>query len=85
MASAEEIAALLSFRFKELPIDETVDTAIIAKRLDGHPLSDVTFVLREAGRLAVTKKLAFINADCIDGALDALPKEKQKNKIGFSL
>ena len=85
MATAEEIAALLSFRFKELPIDETVDITIIAKRLDGHPLSDVTFVLREAGRLAVTKKLAFINADCIDGALDALPKEKQKNIIGFSL
>lgn len=85
MATAEEIAALLSFRFKELPIDETVDTTIIAKRLDGHPLSDVTFVLREAGRLAVTKKLAFINADCIDSALDALPKEKRKNQIGFSL
>lgn len=41
MASAEEIAALLKARFSELPVDETVDADIIAKSLDGHPMSDV--------------------------------------------
>ena len=85
MATTEEIAALLSFRFKALPIDETVDAATIAKQLNGHPLSDVAFILREAGRIAVAKRLSFINSDCIDSALSAIPKEKAKNKIGFSV
>lgn len=85
MATAEEIAALLSSRFKELPVDETVDVTVIAKYLDGHPLSDVAFILREAGRLAVTRKLPYINAECMDAALSAMPKEKTKNKIGFSV
>lgn len=85
MATSEEISALLSFRFKELPIDETVDAEAIAKQLSGRPLSDVAFLLREAGRIAVAKRLSFINSDCITSALNALPKEKAKNKIGFSV
>ena len=84
MASAEEIAALLKNRFTELPIDETVNADEIAKSLDGHPMSDVTFVLREAGRFAVKRNLDYINGECFDDAVNLLPKKKERNKIGFA-
>lgn len=84
MASAEEIAALLKNRFTELPVDETVNADEIAKSLDGHPMSDVTFVLREAGRFAVKRNLDYINGECFDDAVNLLPKKKERNKIGFA-
>lgn len=84
MASAEEIAALLKARFSELPIDNTVDVEKIAKALDGHPMSDITFVLREAGRFAVKRNLVCISGECFDDAVDLLPKKKEQNKIGFA-
>ena len=59
MANSEEIETLLDFRFKALPVDNTVQTKRIADALDGHPMSDVTFVLREAGRFAVKRNLEY--------------------------
>ncbi|MGM9553503.1 MAG: AAA family ATPase [Faecousia sp.] len=85
MASRDDIAALLAVRFKELPIAEDVDAAGIAAKLEGHPLSDVTFVLREAGRIAVKEGCGAITASCFENALRALPKKEEKRKIGFDL
>lgn len=84
MASADEIAALLKERFSELPVDETVDVDKIAKSLDGHPMSDVAFVLREAGRFAVKSNLDYISSECLDEAVNLLPKKKEHNRIGFA-
>jgi SpoVK/Ycf46/Vps4 family AAA+-type ATPase len=83
MANSEEIEALLDARFKELPVDDTVESKKIASALDGHPMSDVTFILREAGRFAVKKGLDNISQECFDDALKLLPKKKEKAKIGF--
>ena len=83
MASAKEIETLLISKFKEIPVDETVDATGIAADLDGHPLSDVAFVLREAGRMAVKQGKAAIDQDCFIAALDLLPKKKKQSKIGF--
>ena len=84
MANAEEIEALLKKRFSDLPIDSDVESKRIAKKLDGHPLSDVTFVLREAGRFAVKNDLELINKECFDQALNLLPNKKDdKPRIGF--
>ena len=85
MASTEEIESLLLKRFEELPIDPSVDARRIAKKLDGRPLSDVSFILREAGRFAVKKDQSVIDNECIDSALEMLPDKKEKNKprIGF--
>ena len=83
MANAEEIEALLNYRFKELPIDETVNAHKIAVALDGHPMSDVSFVLREAGRFAVKRDLDQMTNACFDDALNMLPKQKTRRKIGF--
>jgi len=84
MANAEEIKALLTMRFKELPVDETANPEVVSKALDGHPMSDVSFVLREAGRFAVKKNLSFISQECLDAAIDLLPEKKEKHRIGFA-
>lgn len=83
MASAEEISALLKEKFKELPVDESVDIAKIANDLAGHPMSDIAFVLKEAGRFAVKRKLDVINAECFADAMNLFPKKKEKVKMGF--
>lgn len=84
MATEEEIKALLVAKFAELPVDNGVSPETIAKLLDGHPMSDITFVLKEAGRLAVKKNLEKINAECFEQAAKFLPKKKERAKIGFS-
>lgn len=84
MASTEEIAALFRKKLSELPVIETIDVEKIAKSLDGHPMSDVTFVLREAGRFAVKRNLDNITEKCFDDAVNLLPKKKERNKIGFT-
>ena len=83
MATAEEIEALLISRFAELPVDEGVNPSAIAKALDGHPMSDISFILREAGRFAVKNNLNAISSECFDSALRLLPKQKESRKIGF--
>ena len=83
MASAEEIEQLLRHRFEELPVNDTVDAHKIAAALNEHPLSDVTFVLREAGRFAVKRNLDQISDACFEDALKMLPRHKEQKRIGF--
>lgn len=83
MANKEEILALLKVRFRELPIADDVVVENIAEKLDSHPMSDITFVLREAGRMAVKNHIEYINQMCFDKALDMLPKKEEKRRIGF--
>lgn len=83
MASAEEIKTMLADKTKELPLSGDVDLASVADSLSMHPLSDVSFVVREAGKNAVKYQLAAIDKSCFDNALNMLPKKKEKNKIGF--
>ena len=84
MASKEEILELLKVKLRELPIADDVVIESIAEKLDSHPMSDVTFVLREAGRMAVKSRIEYINQICFDKALDMLPKKEEKRKIGFN-
>ena len=82
MPSAEEVESLLVAKFANLPTEE-IDIKAIAKKLAGHPFSDVTFVLKEAGRWAIKSNKEKIDMDCMRAAMDQLPKKKEKNKIGF--
>lgn len=83
MANKEEIAALLNAKFKELPVADDIAVDDIAQQLESHPMSDVTFVLREAGRIAVKTGIEFIDKECFEKALGMLPKKEEKRKIGF--
>ena len=84
MANKEEIAALLNAKFKELPVADDVVVDEIAQQLDSHPMSDVTFVFREAGRIAVKTGMEFMDKMCFEKALGMLPKKEEKQKIGFN-
>lgn len=84
MACKEEILELLKVKLRELPIADDVVIESIAEKLDSHPMSDVTFVLREAGRMAVKSHIEYINQMCFDKALDMLPRKEEKRKIGFN-
>lgn len=82
-ASAKEIQALLEHSVKKLPIHENVDLCHIAKKLEKHPLSDVAFLLREAGKIAVKSHKQFMDAQCFEEAFNMLPKDKDNKTIGF--
>ena len=84
MASKEEIAAYLNAKFEELPVAEDASIDYIAESLGGHPFSDVTYILREAGKLAVKSGKEFIDKECFDKALSTLPQKEEKRKIGFA-
>lgn len=84
-ASKDEISGLLEKRFQTLPVDSDVQIDPIARALAGRPLSDVTFVLKEAGRLAVRQNRETINRACFQEALRMLPgkKDDRQRHIGF--
>lgn len=84
MASKEEIAAYLTSKFEELPVAEDASIEYISESLDSHPFSDVTYILREAGKLAVKSGKEFIDKECFDKALSTLPQKEEKRKIGFA-
>lgn len=82
MPTAEEVESLLNAKIAELPTEE-IDIKAMAKKLAGHPFSDVTFVLKEAGRRAIKSNKERIDMECILAAMDQLPKKEEKRKIGF--
>lgn len=85
MASAHEIESLLLTRFKTLPISSDVSASEVAKQLEGRPLSDVSYILKEAGRFAVKARKESIDQACMEAALSTLPKTTKaaSRKIGF--
>ena len=85
MASAQEIESLLLVRLKTLPVANDVQVPDIAKHLEGRPLSDVAYVLKEAGRFAVKAGKETIDRVCMESALNTLPKATKATgrKIGF--
>lgn len=85
-ADRKDIRALLENRKKEIPIDDRADLDRLAGELAGKPMSDVVFVLREAGRYAVRHRQDTITDEAFRSALAQLPEaKKKKNKIGFSV
>lgn len=83
MPSAEEVESLLRHKLSTLPADDSVDIPKLSASLANHPMSDVTFVLREAGRSAVKSRKDQMDMECFENALKMLPKQKEKNRIGF--
>lgn len=74
----------LKAKFAELPVEKDVDVQEISKQLSEHPMSDVAFVIREAGRFAVKNNLELMDKNCFAEALNLLPKKKERNPIGFN-
>jgi len=85
-ASEDEIQALLRAQVLKIPIGEDFNFAIVSKALCGRPLSDVSFVMREAGRLAARARSSRVLMEHINSALSAtlaLSASQQQSRIGF--
>ncbi|MCY4052799.1 MAG: ATP-binding protein [Hyphomicrobiales bacterium] len=88
-ASEKEISALLVKLLEALPTSSNVDVGPLALGLSGRPLSDVSFVVREAGRLSAKAGDKEIDQDKLLSALKLVPAREQegnerRRKIGFS-
>lgn len=83
-AGTAEVKALLSTLFAALPNDID-DLDAIAGRLAGRPLSDVSFVVREAGRIAARARRDRIGNGDVSAALALVPSRDpdKARRIGF--
>lgn len=84
MPSKEEVDSLLHYLFESLPVCDNIEYDSIASKLQGHAMSNVTFVVKEAGRLAVKGNEDTISNELINQAIEELPRKKESmRKIGF--
>lgn len=86
MASAEEVYALLSKLLLEKPHADDLDLQGAANRLAGRPLSDVSYLVREAARLTAKAGKSKIDQASIDVAMAGVfnrENEKPKPRMGF--
>jgi len=82
-AGKEEIVVLLEALLSKIP-HEPIDVTNIAAILNGHPLSDASFVIREASRLTARENKASIDQVSIDlAATKVCRKENKTKRIGF--
>lgn len=85
-ATEDEVRALLDKLVASMPTDGSVNTANLAKKLAGRPLSDVAFVVREGARLAARSGAEQIKQDFLTAALESTPSrtgEGSSRRIGF--
>ncbi|MGB0833416.1 MAG: AAA family ATPase [Psychrobium sp.] len=84
-ASKEEIHSLLKFLLSDKPTCSGLDIEPYVKLLVGRPLSDVSFLIKEAARLAAKNGKDSIDGASIDEAYSNLPKQSNsnENRIGF--
>lgn len=86
-ASEVEVKSLLDKLLSSLPIEDDVDSDFLAKKLSGRPLSDVTFVVREAARLAAKSGKSKLDQESLKCALDQAPAREREGgvhrRIGF--
>jgi len=67
--SQVEVKLLLKHLLKDLPVSDEIDIHQISVILAGHAFSDITFVLKEAGRLAVKQGKEMIDEECLKTAI----------------
>jgi ATP-dependent 26S proteasome regulatory subunit len=87
MASEEEVRRLLEKLIAELPHEDTVEVSSLARQLAGRPLSDVSFVIRESGRLAARAGKTVVDQVSLQEALEGAPARENDStpprRIGF--
>lgn len=86
-ASETEVLALLTHLLSTLPMEPDVEAGPLANALAGRPLSDVSFVVREAARLAARSGKARLDQASLTAALRSSPARQPENghagRIGF--
>lgn len=84
LPSVEEITALLINITKNIVLASNVNLSELADKLKGKTLADVAFVVKEAGLISGKNGENEITLNAINSAIDALPKEQTRRKIGFN-
>lgn len=85
--SRSELVALLESLMENVPVQRGLNLQRIASRLLDHPISDVVYVAKEAGRLAVLNGKDCITDEMMEMACDDLMQQqdskKKRHAIGF--
>lgn len=86
MATEIEVEALLRELFSERPCEENIELQKAIALLSGRPLSDASFLVREAARITAKTGKSKIDNASIEQALKLVVREKdapEERKIGF--
>lgn len=87
MASRQEVLALVEQLVSALPCTDGIRLDGLARELDGRPLSDVAFVVREASRLAAKAGKSKVDQDSFEAAMRGTPPRtsdgERSRRIGF--
>ena len=83
--SREELLSLLISLLEPLPTTGDLGLEALAGRLEGRPISDASFIVREAGRMAVQEGRRAIDAQLLSRACDAAGAQKtnDRKRLGF--
>ncbi len=88
MPSSEEISQVIRHSLEKIPHEDSIDIDELSKKLQGHPMSDVSFCIKEAARLTahahekyITQSTIFQIADNIINTQNL--KMINKRSIGF--
>lgn len=85
MPTKEEMAAALEALLSKLPTAEDIELTPLSTELQGRPISDLAFVVKEAGRLSAKAGADTIGQAALLKALRNLPPmEKAAKVIGFT-
>ena len=76
--------ALLISITKHISLAPDINLSEIADKLKGKTLADVAFIVKEAGLISGKNGDSEITLNAINGAIDALPKEQTRRRIGFN-
>jgi len=86
MPTNEEIVDVLKFETDNIPITEGINFEDMAKKLCGRPMSDISYIVRQAARIAVKNDCEKISQENFDEAIESLGKSNDRVKkkiIGF--
>jgi cell division protease FtsH len=84
MPSSQEVHALLVSLFQKIPVSADIDIDALSEGLQERPMSDIAFVVKEAGRIAVKQGKDVIDNAMMIAACELLPGPKWAGgKIGF--
>lgn len=85
MPTREEMEAALAARLSKLPTAEDVELPPLVAALAGRPMSDLAFVVKEAGRLSVRGEKDAIDQAALRAAIRNLPPlQRACKKVGFT-
>lgn len=86
MATANEVKDLLAYLLSEIECDSEINLAEASEQLAGRPMSDISFVVREAARISAKAGRDSISQHALLTALASTPargKKNDQNPIGF--